>query len=444
MTDSQEFSTNQTAFVDWFRTSSPYIHAHRNRTFVVFFSGEAVSDETFAGCVHDFALLNSLGIRLVLVHGIRYQIEQRLTALGTQSVYQDGVRITDSVALQCVKEAAGTVRVELEALLSMGLYNSPMSGAAIQVTSGNFVTAKPLGVLDGIDFGYTGEVRRIDGTAILKKLEQSNVVIVSPIGYSPTGEIFNLCAEHVAAAVAIELNADKLLILCEDDPPQTDRGQLIRQLTTQEARKLLDTYGDISSNTQRYLNTAVRACESGIKRTHLIQRKIDGAILQELFTRDGIGTLVSSTQFEALRPGTLRDIGGILELIVPLEQKGILVKRSRELLEMEIKSFSIIERDGLIVGCAALKPFPDKASGELACVALHPDYQGESRGTRLMEHIEINAIAMGLKKIFVLTTQTTHWFREHGFEPASASELPVDRQVLYNFQRNSKILVKTL
>lgn len=310
--------------------------------------------------------------------------------------------------------------------------------------SPDFVTAKPLGVLNGTDYGYSGEVRRIDGTAILKQLELGNVVIISPIGYSPTGEIFNLCAENVAAAVAIELNADKLLILCEDDPPQTERGQLIRQLTTQEAREFLDTYGEIGPNSQRYLNTAVHACESGIKRTHLVQRKIDGAILQELFSRDGIGTLVSSTQFEELRRGTLRDIGGILELIVPLEQKGILVKRSRELLEMEIKSFSVIERDGLILGCAALKPFPDKVSGELACVALHPNYQGESRGTRLIEHIENNAIAMGLKKIFVLTTQTTHWFREHGFELTAASELPVSRQVLYNFQRNSKVLVKVL
>jgi len=444
MTDFQKTSENQTAFVNWFRTSSPYIHAHRNRTFVVFFSGDAVSDQQFAGCIHDFALLNSLGIRLVLVHGIRYQIDQRLAALGTKSIYQNDIRVTDSVALQCVKEAAGTVRVELEALLSMGLSNSPMAGAKIQVTSGNFVIAKPLGVLEGIDYAYSGEVRRIDGAAILKKLEQNNVVIVSPVGYSPTGEIFNLCAEDLAAAVAIELNADKLLILCEDDPPQTEQGKLIRQLTTQEARAFLDANRDIGPNTQHYLNTAIRACESGIKRTHLIQRKIDGAVLQELFSRDGIGTLVSSARFEELRPGTLLDIGGILELITPLEHKGILVKRSRELLEMEIDSFSVIERDGLILGCAALKPFPDQASGELACVALHPDYRRESRGTRLMRHIENKASAMGLKKIFVLTTQSTHWFREHGFEPASLSELPVARQFLYNFQRNSKVLVKTL
>lgn len=444
MADPQSYKPNQQEFVKWFRSSSPYIHAHRKRTFVVFFSGNAVADENFASCVHDFALLNSLGVRLVLVHGTRPQIEQRLASLGSKSDYHNEIRITDDLALQCVKEAAGTVRVELEALLSMGLSNSPMAGAEIRVASGNFITAKPFGVVEGIDMGYSGKVRKIDIDAVNQLLAQNKVVIISPIGYSPTGEIFNLCSDNVAAAVATELCADKLLILSENEPPVNIDGDLIRQLTTHEAKELLATTTHLGKNTQRDLKTSISACESGVGRTHLIQRKTDGAILHELFTRDGIGTLISCTPFEELRPGTLNDIGGILALIEPLERKGILVKRSRELLETQIQFFSVMERDGLILGCAALHAFEDNISGELACVAVHPNYQNGQRGSRLLNHLEAQARNIGLKKLFVLTTQSPHWFREHGFELSTSDELPDDRQTLYNFQRNSKVLVKTL
>ena len=444
MTDSQSNMLSQKEFVKWFRNSSPYIHAHRKRTFVVLFSGSAVHDNDFSNYVHDFALLNSLGVRLILVHGIRPQIEQRLAALGASSEYHNGIRITDEQSLQCVKEAAGIVRVELEALLSMGLSNSPMAGAEVRVTSGNFITAKPFGVIDGIDMGFSGEVRKIDADALNQLLEQNKVIIISPIGYSPTGEIFNLCADNVAVTVATELRADKLLILSENQPPVTAGGELIRQLTTDEAEEMLTTSTHLNPNTRQDLKTSVDACKSGVARTHLIQRQIDGAILLELFTRDGVGTLISCTPFEELRPGTLNDIRGILDLIVPLEQKGILVKRSRELLETQIEFFSVIERDGSILGCAALQPFTNESSGELACVAVNPTYQNNSRGSRLLEHIETQARNIGLKRLFVLTTQTTHWFREHGFESTTTQELPDDRQALYNYQRNSKVLVKTL
>ncbi len=444
MADSQPDILSRNEFVTWFRGSSPYIHAHRKRTFVVLFSGKAVQDNNFSNYVHDFALLNSLGVRLILVHGIRPQIEQRLSALGASSNYHNGIRITDGQSLQCVKEAAGIVRVELEALLSMGLSNSPMAGAEIRVASGNFITAKPFGVIDGIDMGFAGEVRKIDIDALNQLLEQDKVIIISPIGYSPTGEIFNLCADNVAANVATELKADKLLILSENQPPLTADGELVRQLTTDEAQNMLTTAEHLNPNTQRDIRTSVAACKSGVARTHLIQRKIDGAILLELFTRDGVGTLISCAPFEELRPGTLSDIRGILDLIVPLEQKGVLVKRSRELLETQIKFFSVMERDGLILGCAAIRTFTNETSGELACVAVHPTYRNEARGSRLLDHIETQARDLGLKKLFVLTTQTTHWFREHGFEATTTAELPDDRQALYNFQRNSKVLVKTL
>jgi amino-acid N-acetyltransferase len=436
-------ASEQSRFVRWFRDSSPYIHAHRGRTFVVSFGGEALADGLFDNLVHDFALLNSLGVKLVLVHGARPQVEQRLKLRGGQMHYVDGLRVTDAQALECVKEAAGTVRVEIEALLSMGLAHSPMAGARIRVTSGNFVVARPLGVRGGVDFGHTGEVRRVDVDGIRGKLDQGEVVLLSPIGYSPTGEVFNLGAEEVAVAVAAALRADKLLLLTEQDCRRPDDGSPIRQLTTAEAEALLKSSA-LAEDAAAHLKAAVNACLRGVRRAHLLNRRTDGAALLELFTRDGVGTLVSLSPFETLRQAEVKDVAGILELIKPLEKKGVLVKRSREHLETEVHDYSVIERDGMILGCAALHPYPEQAMGELACLALHADYRGENRGDRLLEHIEAKARGLGLTKLFALTTQTAHWFREHGFEPAAVADLPPTRQASYNPRRNSKILLKRL
>ncbi|MBF6647598.1 amino-acid N-acetyltransferase [Methylobacter sp. BlB1] len=432
------------SFVSWFRNSSPYIHAHRNKTFVISFGGEAVLDDDFANHVHDFALMNSLGIRLVLVHGIRPQVDQRLNNTTPPPRFHNHLRITDDLALQCVKEAAGLVRVEIEALLSMGLANSPMAGAKIKVASGNFVTAKPIGVIDGIDYCHTGEVRRIDSAAIHQQLDQNNVVLISPIGYSPSGEIFNLSAEQVATAVSIALKAEKLILLTEQSCCHPDSNAQIQQMTTAEASSFLEQHPDLADTVSLPLKAAIQSCQSGIDRVHLINRNHNGALLLELFTRDGIGTLISSMPFEELRPATLNDIGGILELIKPLEQQGKLTKRSREKIEMEIADYIVIERDGLIIGCTALHPNEQEKSGVIACMAVHADYQGSARGNRMLEYAYHRASGLGLKKLFVLSTQTMHWFIERGFSPSDINSLPDPLKALYNPQRNSKILCKNI
>jgi len=430
----------QTAFVNWFRNSSPYIHAHRNKTFVISFGGEAVLAEDFDHHVHDFALLSSLGIRLVLVHGIRPQIDQRLQKLNVPARFHNNLRITDDIALQCVKEAAGTVRVEVEALLSMGLANSPMAGSGLKVASGNFVTAKPLGVIDGVDYGHTGEVRKIHANSILQQLEQKNIVLISPIGYSPSGEIFNLPAEQVTTAVAIALKAEKLIFLTEKSLQHTETGLSLRQLTTGEAGKYLQDHPDTPDSLALPIKAAIQCCQSGVGRVHLIDRNLDGALLLELFSHDGVGTLVSSTPFEVLRPATLNDLGGILELIKPLEQQGKLAKRSREKIEMEISDYIVLERDGLIIGCLALHADQDGQFGAIACLAVHPEYQGSARGQRMYEHACQQAKHLKLKKLFVLSTQTAHWFIERGFEPSAIANLPEPLKLLYNPERNSKVL----
>jgi amino-acid N-acetyltransferase len=432
----------QNAFVSWFRNSSPYIHAHRNKTFVISFGGEAVQAEDFDHHVHDFALLSSLGIRLVLVHGIRPQIDQRLALLNAPARFHRNLRITDDLALQCAKEAAGLVRVEIEALLSMGLANSPMADSNINVASGNFVTAKPIGVIDGVDYCHTGEVRRIDSPAIHQQLEHKNVVLISPIGYSPTGEVFNLSAEQVATAVACALNAEKLILLTELSVQNPDNNQPVRQLTTDEATLFLDKYPDIPDLIALPLKAAVQSCQAGVNRVHLVDRNVDGALLLELFSRDGIGTLISSTPFETLRPATLNDIGGILELIKPLEQQGKLAKRSREKIEMEIADYIVLDIDGLIIGCIALHDDEQNQCAVIASLAVHPDYQGSARGQRLFDYVIQKTKHLKLNKLFVLSTQTAHWFIERGFQPSTIETLPDSLKVLYNPERNSKVLCK--
>ena len=434
----------QKRFIEDFRQSAPYIHAHRGRTFVLAFGGEAIADARFSCLVHDIALLHSLGIRLVLVHGARPQIEARLKSRGAKLEYANGLRITDDAALACVKEAVGTVRVEIEALLSMGLANTPMSGVRLRTSSGNFVTARPLGIRDGIDYCHTGEVRRVDGVAIRQHLDDQRIVLLSPIGYSPTGEVFNLSAEEVATAAASELQADKLVLMTEGPELRDSKRRQISQLSLIEATALLNSRRQLAGDTLRHMGHALHACRHGVNRVHLVSRRREGALLLELFTRDGSGTLITAETYEGLRAATIDDVGGILGLIIPLEQEGILVKRSRELLEIEISHFHVIERDGAIIACAALYPAEDGKFAELACLAVHDDYRNHGRGDVLLKAIEDKAVRSGIEKLFVLTTRTAHWFRERGFLPGDISQLPARKQTLYNYQRKSRAYIKTL
>lgn len=432
----------QQQFIDWFRSASPYIHAHRGRTFVISFGGEALQNSYFSDLIHDIALLSSLGIRLVLVYGIRPQIEENLQARKHPSRIVQGTRITDEVALSCVKAACGEVHAEIESLLSMGLSNFPTADVRIRTASGNFLTARPLGVRDGVDYCYTGEVRRVEVANIQCRLDEGCIVLISPIGYSPTGETFNLLAEEIATAVAIALRASKWICLTENGSLFDNTGQLVRQLTLHEAQSWLSNQPNLDY--KRQLTHAVQACQDGVQRVHLVSRQIEGALLLELFTRDGIGTLISTNPYEHIRKATINDVGGVLELIEPLESAGILVRRSREKLEMEINHFTVQERDGMIIACAVLYPFLEENMAELACLAVHNHYRGANRGDALLTFLERKARQKELTHIFVLTTQTAHWFQERGFVATDLDSLPVSRRFMYNYQRNSKIFIKRL
>ncbi|GBG13580.1 amino-acid N-acetyltransferase [Novimethylophilus kurashikiensis] len=436
-------------FVSWFRSVAPYIHAFGGRTFVIAFGGEVVDDGQFVALSHDLNLLASLEVRLVLVHGSRPQIESRLKRNKIETRFVSGLRVTDDEAMEAVKEANGAIRVEIESLLSMGLVNSPMAGSDIRVASGNFVTARPLGVRDGVDLQHTGEVRKVDAIGIQKRLDDGELVLLSPLGYSPTGEAFNLTLEDVAASTAIALDADKLIFLMDAEGVHNLRGELLREMTAEKARNLLrhtqnQEAKHIGEDELCYLPAAIRACAGGVSRTHLISRHTDGAILQELFTHDGIGTMITEMPLETMRNAEIGDVGGILQLIEPLEAEGILVRRGRERLEMEINHFYVMEHDGRIIGCAALYPFAEENMAELACMAVNSSFRGGGRGDRLLHHCEEEARQKGIKHLFVLTTRTAHWFIERGFVEQDISALPKQKQQLYNFQRRSKVFIKRL
>jgi amino-acid N-acetyltransferase len=434
---------NPIQFVQWLRSVAPYIHAFRGKTFVVAFPGELVVAGALPVLAHDLSLLHALGIKVVIVHGSRPQVEEQLALRNIEPRYHNGVRITDAPAMECAKEAAGELRLDIEAAFSQGLPNTPMAHSAVRIISGNFVTARPMGVIDGVDLEFTGVARRIAYETIHPILSAGGLVLLSPLGFSPTGEAFNLTMEDVAVAAATALRADKLIFITET-PMMTDAGGTeIRELSAHQALAVLKS-GCLPADSEFYLQHAVKACNNGVARAHIVPFATDGSALLELFTHDGIGTMVTYENLESLREASIEDVGGILKLIEPLEADGTLVKRGRELIEREIEYFSVIEHDGVIFGCAALYPFPNEKMAEMACLTVSPEAQTQGDGERLLKDIENRARAAGLTKLFVLTTRTAHWFLKRGFVYASVDDLPKDRQHMYNWQRKSQVLIKQL
>jgi amino-acid N-acetyltransferase len=437
-------------FVPWFRSVAPYIHAHRNKTFVVAIAGELIAAGKLDTFAQDLALIHAMGIKVVLVHGFRPQVEEQLRAKGHISRFSHGMRVTDAVALDCAQEAAGQLRYEIEAAFSQGLPNTPMAGSQVRVVSGNFITARPVGIVDGVDFMHTGLVRRIDAVGIRRAVEFGSLVLLSPFGFSPTGEAFNLSMEDVAASAAIALQADKLIYVTEVAGIPLDvsqpSGEIDQELALIDAEKLLAALPDPQQPTDTgfYLQHAVKACKSGVERVHIVPFFVDGSVLIESFTHDGVGTMIVDEKLESLREATVDDLGGVLQLIEPFENDGTLVKRDRTEIERDIDCYTVIEHDGVVFGCAALYPYPERQTGEMAALTVSPQVQGQGDGERILKRIEQRAKAQGLSSIFVLTTRTMHWFIKRGFEQVTPDWLPEARQRKYNWDRRSQVLVKTL
>ena len=439
-------------FVPWFRSVAPYIHAYRGKTFVVAMAGEGIAAGKLSAFIQDLAILHAMGIKLVLVHGFRPQVSEQLKAKGHPERFSHGLRITDEVALDCAQEAAGQLRFEIEAAFSQGLPNTPMANATLRVVSGNFLTARPVGIVDGVDFKHSGVVRKVDAVAIRRAIDTGAVVLLSPFGFSPTGEAFNLTMEDVATSTAIALQADKLMFITEVPGVRENKDDASSDIDTELAladaeRLLADLLAALPAPAQPtesafYLRHCVKACREGVERSHILPFGIDGALLQEVYTHDGIGTMVVDEKLESLREATSDDVGGILQLIEPFERDGTLVRRERTEIERDIANYTVIEHDGVIFGCAALYPYPEAATAEMAALTVSPEVQGQGDGDRILKRVEQRARAMGLASVFVLTTRTMHWFIKRGFQPADADWLPEARKRKYNWDRRSQVLVK--
>lgn len=414
--------------VSFFREAAPYIHSHRGKTFVVAFAGEVIASAKFPQVMQDLAIISSLGARLILVHGTRPQIDERLHQNNTPIQIHNGIRVTDLPTLLAAQEAIGFLRIRIENQLTHILNQPSISSNGLGIISGNFITARPMGIHDGVDYRFTGLIRRINHGLIQQQLDANHIVLLSPMGYSPTGEAYNLRYEHVAIVAAKALSADKLIFLSYQPL------NMPRKLTLDEAK----TYQ------HEFILPALEALDAGVDRVHLIDAEMDGALLLEMYTRDGVGTMISEDKFEQLRSATVEDISSILNLIRPLENKGTLVKRSREHLEMEIHNFHVITRDDQVIACAALYNTDDDQVGELACFVVHPQYRGSQRGDKLLDHVTQRAHQQGKTKLVALTTQTTDWFRERGFTKGKIEDLPPNKKSLYNYRRNSQVLFKQI
>ncbi|MFQ1063858.1 amino-acid N-acetyltransferase [Bordetella trematum] len=439
--EAPEFAPAQ--FVRWFREVAPYVHAFRGKTFVVAFGGELVQAGALNALVQDLSLLSALGVHLVLVHGSRPQVNEQLSLKGYSQQFGRGMAPTDAAALECAKEAAGELRLDIEAAFSQGLPNTPMSNSHVRIISGNFVMARPAGVIDGVDYKHTGHVRKIDVEALKFAIERSSIVLLSPLGFSPTGEAFNLAMEDLATSVAVALRAEKLIFLSGADGVHDEDGSVDTELARIDADALLSK-GELDEDTAFFLRHASLAVKRGVARAHLVPYSLDGSVLLEIFTHDGVGTMVVEDKLDDLRPATLDDVGALLSLIEPLEADGTLVPRPRGVIERDVEHFTVLEHDGVIYGCAALYPYPEDHMAEMACLIVHPEWQSTGEGDLLLRHMEARARATGARRLFVLTTRTSHWFMKRGFVQGGISDLPPTKQASYNRTRNSLIFIKKL
>ena len=420
----------QTFNIQTFRTAAPYIYAHQGNIFVVTMPNGVIENERLSDLVQDLALLQTLGIKLVLAYGPDLSGNHKTAVINCHR-------------LRKFQQAAGEWRAKIESLFSTGLVNTPMAGMKLTTVSGNFVHAKPAGIVNGVDLQFYGQVRRVDTQAIQYQLANGNIVLLPSLGYSPSGECFYLDQYDVATTVAASLPAEKLIFLMNEKTLLDSRRRRIRFLTLKNAQALLARRQSLSGSLKQYIELAINACLNRVQRVHLLSMNMPGAILQELFSHEGVGTLITAEHYDDIRPASIEDVGGIISLIEPLQAQQALVARTREQIELDIHNYDVIERDGFIIACGALYPLARGQLAEIACLAVHDDYQKQGHGHRLLKHLEQKARSLNLPTLFVLTTRALHWFREHGYHKSSLEDLPVSRQKTFNYQRNSRVLIKS-
>ena len=436
------------SFVENFRLSAKFINQFNNKTFVIAIGGEVINDNQLKSIACDVNLLHSMNINIILVHGIRPQIDNKLKEEIKKTELVRNIRVTKKEMLKDIVEVNGAIKTTIEATLSSGILDSPMLGSNIKVSSGNFITARPLGVIDGVDMELTGQIRKIDTNAITDKLNNREIVIISPLGYSPIGDIFNLSYEQTAAHVAQTIKAEKLIYYINANGILNIRGELIPELTISKAKHLIESIEDpknapfISYPDFNILKSSLYAIKNNIEKVHLINRNIDGSVIEEIFTDKGSGTVLTEYSLQNIRPAAMRDINQIINIIEPLEKEGILISRINKNISKDINSFYVVEHDHNIIGTVALYQYEEMI--ELACFAIHDNYQNLGYGKKLLRFCEQTAKNKNIKKIFILTTQSEHWFIENNFSLTDRKFIPDERKKTYTIERNSKYFIKRL
>ena len=523
----------KSTFVGLFLECTPYIKMHQDSTMVIHVASEVLDKpELFELLMEEVAVLALLGVRPVLLVGVRMQVDASLRRRNGNPVLYKGdgdVRETDEETMRVVQEVCGFMRSRVEGALSRGRARSgPSGGVGVDVVGGNFFyTAQPVGVRNGKDYGYTGEVRSIDVPKINKHLNAGEIVLMTALGYSASGAIFNVKTEQVAAAAASALSASKLIYMTPDrlvgcrsniascavegadrmstqisaDQPLED-GEgppVLQSMRLAEAKSLIKYYaqicppppaparqaddapaGEVCATavpptlddaqasgvklaeasaatadeatpeeladyaTRRCLQLCrhcVRALELGVTRTHILP-PAPGALIQELYTTDGIGTLITRDVYDGIRLAAAEDIPNILTLIEPLETRGVLVKRAPEVLARDVDSgyYYVYTRDDTLLACAQLKRY-SATHAELACLVVAPSYRRQGCGDAMLGFMERTAVAAGVNNLFALSTHTMQWFMERGFRQVSVDELPERRAAIYDSDRASKVYV---
>ena len=437
-------SLNYKKLVSWFRQAVPYINIHKDKTFIISLSSEATLHKNIETIIHDIALLNSLGARIIIIHGISSHLQKKIETNNLDNIFVNEIRISDKKIIKAAIECASIVRSELETQLSTSLKNTALYKNKIKIASANVITAKPLGVINGVDMLFTGTVRKIETESITRLLDLGNIVLLSPLGLSPSGETFNIPHEEVSSQIAISLKANKLIYFTDQNGLFTKDNKLIREASIETAQEIIINYSKQSF--KKFVKASINAVNAGVPRVHLMSYEHDGALLQELYTIDGIGTLILKNDFERIREANKNDISSISEMISPLENEGILVKRNHENLLNELSFFSVVERENIITAVGALYIYQDKNCkiGEIACLTTHQNYRNKNQGKKLLSYLEKKAKSSSLNLIFILTTQTADWFIDQVYNQGNIDDLPLEKKSLYNYQRNSKIFIKKL
>ncbi|MBK9576110.1 MAG: amino-acid N-acetyltransferase [Fibrobacterota bacterium] len=428
------------------REALGYVARHRGEVFVIKLESGLVEASVFQSLMRDIASLHRMGIRVVVVPGSRRQIDAMLRTWEVESPMAGEVRVTTEEAMPFVTLAAFDVCNRIMTHLAE-------SGANALI--GNWVKARGLGVLDGIDYLLTGSVQSLRTEILRQLMGQEFVPIVPNIGWNSAGRPYNVSSTQLAMELAVQLGASKLFFLCDERPEvgpdlvlpeDVERGDsgMLSSLNLGQAEEFLDTNAlRVSQPYRDYLRRALEACRKGVRRTHILDGQEDGALLREIFSQDGQGTMVFANEYDHIRRAEVRDVPDILRIQEPYVAQGVLLPRTAEQIEAKIGDYVVHEADGFIQGSAALHPFPD-GSAEVAAVAVAEHVRRFGVGRKIVQFLLQKAVRMGYDKVFLLTTQTSDWFADLGFERGDLADLPQDKVSAYDIKRRSLVFVRTI